>query len=163
MKGFKITGRNLPENLSTAATVMTAVSPDRMMGKKNRDKLDIRIRFKHHTSEGEAIPLGKYKYDVIIDHHRITHDAWGREFAQDERIAKIVNFVGHEMVHVWQYFKGDLILKNKKLYHHNLNHTVNGDQEYFDLPFEEEARGKEEGHMYAFLVRWKQLQEEGIV
>ena len=46
--------------------------------------------------------------------------------------------------------------------------NVNGDMEtrlqrYMDLPYEKEARGEEEGHMLAFLIKWKQLQTEGIV
>ena len=53
---FKITGQHLPDRMTTASTVMTAVSLDRMMGKENRDKLDLRLRFKHHHSEGGPYP-----------------------------------------------------------------------------------------------------------
>tara|TARA_B100000085_G_scaffold68132_1_gene60891 strand:- start:128 stop:535 length:408 start_codon:yes stop_codon:yes gene_type:complete len=135
-----------------------------MMGKENRDKLDLRLRFKHHHSEGEAIPYSKYKYDVIIDHHRITHDAWNREYHPDERVVKVCSIVCHEMVHVWQYFKGDLVHhKNGNLLYKGNHFPAETLQAYFDQPFEEEARGKEEGHMIAFLKRWRELESEGIV
>ena len=160
---FKITGQHLPDRMTTASTVMTAVSLDRMMGKENRDKLDLRLRFKHHHAEGEAIPYNKYKYDVIVDHHRITHDAWGREYHPDERIVKICNIVCHEMVHVWQYFKEDLVHQGPKLYYKGVHYEADSLQSYFDQPFEEEARGKEEGHMIAFLKKWRELESEGIV
>ena len=168
MKRFKITGKHLPQPLTTAATVMAAVALNRCMKQKDVDKLDLVIRFKHHTDEGETFFLGKNKYEIIVDHHRITHDSWGREYEPDERIAKIVNLIGHEVAHIWQYHKGDLKIKNKKLYHKGIHYHVNGNMEtrlqrYMDLPYEKEARGEEEGHMLAFLIKWKQLQTEGIV
>jgi len=160
---FKITGRNLPDRLSTAATVMTAVSLDRMIGKENRDSLDLTLRFKHHHSEGEAIPHSFRKYEVIVDYHRITHDAWNREFHPDERICKVVNIVAHEMTHVAQYIQGTLVYVEGNLYYKGVHHEADSLQKYFDMPYEEEARGKEEGHMVAFLKKWKELEKDGIV
>ena len=160
---FKITGRNLPDRLSTAATVMTAVSLDRMIGKENRDTLDLTLRFKHHHSEGEAIPHSFNKYEVIVDWHRITHDAWNREYHPDERIVKVCTIVAHEMVHVAQYFRGELVFVDGNLYYKGVHHEPSSLQAYFDLPHEEEARGKEEGHLIAFLKKWKELEKQGIV
>ena len=163
MKKFKITGRNLPSQLSTAATVMTVISLDRMIGEENRAILDVTIRFKHHDAEGEAIRKSKNRYEVIVDHHRITHDAWNREYGPDERTVKIVNIVAHEMTHVAQYYRGTLVKKSDLLYHHGVNHAVDDLQTYFDAPYEEEARGKEEGHMIAFLHTWKKLIDDGVI
>ena len=65
MKRFKITGKHLPSTLTTAATVMTAVALNRCMKKEDVDKLDLTIRFKHHTDEGETFFLGKNKYEIL--------------------------------------------------------------------------------------------------
>lgn len=168
MRKFKTTGRNLPKDLSEAATVMTVVALDRLMETKDINKLDIVIRFRHHSSPGEVFCLSKNKYEIIIDHHQVVEDAWGRKYPPEERVAKVVSLVGHEITHLWQYYTGQLKYKNKKLLHLNKHYVVSGTEEdqlqqYFDLPFEEEARGKEEGHMLAFLIKWKLLKEQGIV
>ena len=103
-------------------------------------------------------------FDVIVDSYRITQDAWGREYHEDERISKLMQVLAHELSHVKQYIVGDLqtevsgfaIWKGERFSPEDL-------QSYFDLPFEKEARGEEEGHMFAFLQRYTELQKEGIV
>ena len=75
-----------------------------------------------------------------------------------------MQILAHELTHVKQYIVGDLkteesgyaIWKGETYSPRDL-------QSYFDLPFEKEARGEEEGHMFAFLTRYKQLQEEGVI
>ena len=167
MKNFKVTGKSIPESWSTAAVVMSVIALDRLTGKDAREKLDLRVRFKHHHSEGEAIVRDKVslnKFDVIIDPYRVVADAWGRVFPDDERVVKLMQILAHELTHVKQYIVGDLkteesgyaIWKGETYSPRDL-------QSYFDLPFEKEARGEEEGHMFAFLTRYKQLQEEGVI
>tara|TARA_Y100000034_G_scaffold107033_1_gene136199 strand:+ start:300 stop:800 length:501 start_codon:yes stop_codon:yes gene_type:complete len=166
MKNFKVTGKSIPESWSTAATVMSVIALDRLIGKDAREKLDLRVRFKHHHSEGEAVvrDASLKSFDVIVDSYRITQDAWGREYHEDERISKLMQVLAHELSHVKQYIVGDLqtkvsgfaIWKGERFSPEDL-------QSYFDLPFEKEARGEEEGHMFAFLQRYTELQKEGIV
>lgn len=67
------------------------------------------------------------------------------------------------MVHVWQYFKGDLVHQGPQLYYKGVHYEADSLQSYFDQPFEEEARGKEEGHMIAFLKKWRELESEGVL
>ena len=70
---FKITGRHLTANIdSTAATVMVPQLLNRCMKKEDVDKLDLVIRFKHPVNEAETFFLGKNKYEIVVDHHRIT-------------------------------------------------------------------------------------------
>jgi hypothetical protein len=124
------------------------------------------VRFKRHHSEGEAVvrDASLKSFDVIVDSYRITQDAWGREYHEDERISKLMQVLAHELSHVKQYIVGDLqtevsgfaIWKGERFSPEDL-------QSYFDLPFEKEARGEEEGHMFAFLQRYTELQKEGIV
>ena len=167
MKKFKVTGKSIPDSWSTAAVVMSVIALDRLIGKDAREKLDLRVRFKHHHSEGETVVRDKVsldKFDVIIDPYRIVKDAWDRVFPDDERVTKLMQILAHELVHVKQYIVGDLrteesgyaIWKGERFSPEDL-------QSYFDLPFEKEARGEEEGHMFAFLIRNKQLQEEGVI
>ncbi len=166
MKNFKVTGKSIPESWSIAATVMSVIALDRLIGKDAREKLDLRVRFKHHHSEGEAVvrDASLKSFDVIVDSYRITQDAWGREYHEDERISKLMQVLAHELSHVKQYIVGDLqtevsgfaIWKGERFSPEDL-------QSYFDLPFEKEARGEEEGHMFAFLQRYTELQKEGIV
>jgi hypothetical protein len=166
MKNFKVTGKSIPESWSTAATVMSVIALDRLVGKEIRETIDLRVRFKHHHSEGEAVvrDASLKSFDVIVDSYRITQDAWGREYHEDERISKLMQVLAHELSHVKQYIVGDLqtevsgfaIWKGERFSPEDL-------QSYFDLPFEKEARGEEEGHMFAFLQRYTELQKEGIV
>ena len=167
MKKFKVTGKSIPESWSTAATVMSVIALDRLVGKDVREELDLRVRFKHHHAEGEAVVRDKdslEKFDVIVDPYRVVKDAWGRDFHDDERVSKLMQVLAHELTHVKQYIVGDLkieesgyaIWKGEKFSPEDL-------QSYFDLPFEKEARGEEEGHMFAFLTRYTELIKEGVI
>ena len=65
------------------------------------------------------------------------------------------------MVHVKQYLTGELMMRAKGLCWRRdvLTSDSTTYEDYFELPYEIEAYGREKGLLAMFLIRWKEIEE----
>lgn len=116
---------------------------DKFFDRRIKDNLEITIKFKNNLmkesgniAECEWIDShvrGRI-FEVIIDRAQST-------------FLQIVSIM-HEMVHIKQYAKGELVQSMKNCKDHKWNKTEWIDDEkvgYYDLPWEIEAHGREKG------------------
>ena len=135
--------------------------------KKLRDNIEINIHLKHHSNEGEAMlneETNRYRprsFRVILDHHRMkTNEMTGEERTDMEWFVEILKTLAHEIVHVKQYALGELKWRDAGLLYKGVNHEAMSLMEYFELPYEIEAYGREKGLLYGFLKVWKNIETE---
>lgn len=104
---------------------------ERMMPKMKT--LSIEIKLKHITGAmGYCLYLTKREFEL--------------EIGTNQRLRRLLETVAHEMVHVKQFARGELNEKPAWLGKtYNINKT-----EYWDLPWEIEAHGREVG----MFIRW---------
>ena len=77
-----------------------------------------------------------------------------------EWFVEILKTLAHEIVHVKQYVLGELRSRDVGLVYKGINHEAMNLMEYFKLPYEIEAYGREKGLLIAFLAFWKGVCEE---
>ena len=99
-------------------------------------------------------------FKVIIDHHRLEVDNYGRERDTTEWAHEVLKTLAHELVHVKQYVMGELSMRRAGLCYRGVHHVVDTLTEYFELPYEIEAYGREKGLLISFLAFWKSISEE---
>ena len=134
--------------------------------KRLRNNISIDVHFRHHSAEGEALidsHANTYRpreFRVIIDHHRLEKDNYGRVRDTTEWAHEVLKTLAHELVHVKQYVMGELSIRKEGLSYRGVHHTVDTLTEYFELPYEIEAYGREKGLLIAFLAFWKSISEE---
>ena len=135
--------------------------------KRLRDNIEINIHLKHHSNEGEAMlneETNRYRprsFRVILDHHRMrTNEITGEERTDMEWFAEILKTLAHEIVHVKQYALGELKWRDAGLLYKGVNHEAMSLMEYFELPYEIEAYGREKGLLYGFLKVWQNIESE---
>ena len=135
--------------------------------KRLRDNLMIDIHLKHHSNEGEAkLASGTNRYrprafKIILDHHRMeTNEMTGETRTDMEWFVEILKTLAHELVHVKQYVMGELSMRRAGLCYRGVHHVVDTLSEYFELPYEIEAYGREKGLLISFLAFWKSISEE---
>ena len=135
--------------------------------KRLRDNLMIDIHLKHHSNEGEAkLASGTNRYrprafKIILDHHRMeTNEMTGETRTDMEWFVEILKTLAHEIVHVKQYVMGELRWRDAGLLYKGVNHDPENLMEYFELPYEIEAYGREKGLLYGFLKVWKNIESE---
>ena len=135
--------------------------------KRLRDNLMIDIHLKHHSNEGEAkLASGTNRYrprafKIILDHHRMeTNEMTGETRTDMEWFVEILKTLAHEIVHVKQYVLGELRYRDAGLLYKGVNHEAMSLMEYFELPYEIEAYGREKGLLYGFLKVWKNIESE---
>ena len=111
--------------------------------------------------EDYANPYRPREFKVIIDHHRAELDDYGRERDATEWAHEILKTLAHEMVHVKQYLTGELMMRKNGLAWRKSVLTSDSTtyEEYFELPYEIEAYGREKGLLAMFLIRWKEIEE----
>ena len=133
--------------------------------KRLRDNIMIDIHLKHHSNEGEAMlneETNRYRprsFRVILDHHRMkTNEMTGEERTDMEWFVEILKTLAHEIVHVKQYVLGELKSRDVGLVYKGINHNAMNLMEYFELPYEIEAYGREKGLLYGFLLMWKNVE-----
>ena len=131
-----------------------------------RKNLSINIHMGHHDNEGEAM-LGKYanryrprEFKINLDHHRMSLDDYNRELEDTEWGHRVLKVLAHELVHVKQYIKGELSWRNSGLHWKGVNFDVDNLMDYYELPFEIEAHGREYGLLVGFLVMWTELEKD---
>ena len=84
--------------------------------------IEVEIHIGKHSSEGGCVQLGPREFEIEID-----EDITGDDFA---------TCVFHEMVHVSQYIKKNMVERGGNTYWCGINHS---DTPYLDKPWEVEA------------------------
>ena len=134
--------------------------------KRLRDNLNISIHLRHHSHEGEAMlseDANKYRprdFKVILNHHKMEVDDYGRKREDTELAHYILRTLGHELVHIRDYVSGILRDTDKGLRWKGEYFEVNTMRDYFNLPYEIEAYGREKGLLVGFLAFWKGIEKE---
>ena len=135
--------------------------------KRLRDNLTLNIHLRHHSNEGEAkldSETNRYRprsFRIYLDHHRMeTNEMTGEERTSAEWFVEILKTLAHELVHVKQYVMGELTWRDAGLLYKGINHDPENLMEYFELPYEIEAYGREKGLLYGFLKVWAGIEAE---
>ena len=163
-----IKARMIDTKLRFALYAMTEFAMSKLVpSKRLRDNVSINVHLKHHDEGGEAKledyanPYRPRDFKIIIDHHRAEIDDYGRERSTTEWAHEILKTLAHEIVHVKQYLKGELMMRRRGLCWRKDVMTSDSTtyEDYFDLPYEIEAYGREKGLLALFLIRWKEIEE----
>ena len=134
--------------------------------KRLRNYISIDVHFRHHAAEGEAMlhedanPYRPRAFSVVIAHHRLEKDNYDRTRDVTEWAHEVLKTLAHELVHVKQYVMGELSMRREGLCYRGVHHVVDTLTEYFELPYEIEAYGREKGLLISFLAFWKSISEE---
>ena len=112
---------------------------------KIKDSVVIDVEFSKSLYKEDGL-LGEVDFDD--SNHKpkeftITVDGTGSK-------RKIMETIAHEMVHVKQYSKGELVDLSRSNSTRWQNNIINKDTNYWDQPWEIEAHGKELG----LFIRW---------
>ena len=135
--------------------------------KRLRNNLEINIHMRKHPESGEAM-IDEFadrrrprSFRVILDRSKMEFNDSGEERTDAEVAIEILKTLGHELVHVKQYVKRELTTdRNGALRYNGVHYYVNNLLEYFELPYEIEAYGREKGLLVGFLAVWKYCEEE---
>tara|TARA_B100000925_G_C21566465_1_gene285900 strand:+ start:10 stop:501 length:492 start_codon:yes stop_codon:yes gene_type:complete len=147
---IKISGGNAHQRKNVESLV--EFCSDKLMSKRlaNSIKLDIRLSRTYLKTHGD---YGCCEWQD--DCHRPKEFKMWVDSAQNPR--EFYSTVAHEMVHLKQFAKGELtdLMRSKKIKWSSASGLEyydfdREDDEYWDLPWEIEARGREEG----LVVRW---------
>ena len=164
---IKVHARKIDSKLKVALFAMTEFAMARLVSSKRlRNNVSINIHLKHHDEGGEAMlseDADRYRprdFKVIIDHHRAEIDDYDRERTDTEWGHMILRTLAHELVHVKQYVLGELRSRDVGLLYKGINHEAMNLMEYFELPYEIEAYGREKGLLYGFMVTWGNIEKE---
>ena len=164
----KLHARNINLKCKAAIFAMTEYALSELIpSKRLRDNLMINIHLKHHSNEGEAkLAEGTNRYrprsfKIILDHHRMeTNEMTGETRTDMEWFVELLKTLAHELVHVKQYVLGELKTRDVGLVYKGINHDAMNLMEYFELPYEIEAYGREKGLLYGFMVTWGNIEKE---
>ena len=163
----KIHCKKFDTEFKMALYAMTEFAMARLVeSKRLRNNLSIDVHFRHHSAEGEAMidhdtnPYRPRHFRVVIDHHRLETDNYGRKRDVTEWAHEVLKTLAHELVHVKQYVMGELSMRREGLCYRGVHYDVKTLTEYFELPYEIEAYGREKGLLIAFLAFWKSISEE---
>ena len=166
----KIHSRNFDTEFKTALFAMCEFAMAKLVpSKRLRDNIKIDVHFRHHLNDGEAMlhkDTNRYRprhFKVVVDHHRHKVDDYGRERDVTEWGHRVLQTLAHELVHVKQYVTSELVWRYAGLLYKGVNHAPDNLVEYFDLPYEIEAYGRERGLLVTFLAFWKQIVEENNI
>lgn len=168
MAYIKLHSRGFDTKFKLAMFGMTEFALSNLIpSKRLRDNIEINIHLKHHSNEGEAMlneDTNRYRprsFRVILDHHRMRiNEITGEERTDMEWFAEILKTLAHEIVHVKQYALGELKWRDAGLLYKGVNHEAMSLMEYFELPYEIEAYGREKGLLYGFLKVWQNIESE---
>ena len=168
MAYIKLHSRGFDTKFKLAMFGMTEFALSNLIpSKRLRDNIEINIHLKHHSNEGEAMlneDTNRYRprsFRVILDHHRMkTNEITGEERTDMEWFAEILKTLAHEIVHVKQYALGELKWRDAGLLYKGVNHEAMSLMEYFELPYEIEAYGREKGLLYGVLKVWQNIESE---
>ena len=168
MAVIKLHARNINLKCKAAIFAMTEYALSTLIpSKRLRDNIMIDIHMKHHSNEGEAKlheDTNRYRpraFRIYLDHHRMeTNEFTGETRTDMEWFVEILKTLAHEIVHVKQYVLGELRSRDVGLLYKGINHEAMNLMEYFELPYEIEAYGREKGLLYGFMVTWNNIEKE---
>ena len=168
MAVIKLHARNINLKCKAAVFAMTEYALSTLIpSKRLRDNIMIDIHMKHHSNEGEAKlheDTNRYRpraFRIYLDHHRMeTNEFTGETRTDMEWFVEILKTLAHEIVHVKQYVLGELRSRDVGLLYKGINHDAMNLMEYFELPYEIEAYGREKGLLYGFMVTWNDIEKE---
>ena len=168
MAVIKLHARNINLKCKAAVFAMTEYALSTLIpSKRLRDNIMIDIHMKHHSNEGEAKlheDTNRYRpraVRIYLDHHRMeTNEFTGETRTDMEWFVEILKTLAHEIVHVKQYVLGELRSRDVGLLYKGINHEAMNLMEYFELPYEIEAYGREKGLLYGFMVTWNDIEKE---
>ena len=166
MAYIRLHSRGFNTKFKLAMYSMAEFALSRMIpSKKLRDNIEINIHLKHHSNEGEAKlheDTNRYRpraFRIYLDHHRMeTNEMTGETRTDMEWFVEILKTLAHELVHVKQYVMKELRWRDAGLLYKGVNHEPDNLMEYFELPYEIEAYGREKGLLYGFLLMWKEVE-----
>ena len=163
----KIHSKNVDPKLKMAMNAMAEFALSKMgISDRIRNNLNLSIHMGHHDNEGEARiakDANRYRprdFKINLDHHRMEKDDYGRSLDDTEWGHRVLRVLAHELVHVKQYIIGELTWRNAGLLWKGKNFDPETILDYYDLPYEVEAHGREYGLMVAFLVVWNNIEKE---
>ena len=145
-----ITGGN--KNLRELAHSLIDYCASKLFSNNLRKKITIDLDFTKTLYKEDGI-LGEVDFDD--SNHRpkeftMTVDATGSK-------RRIMETIAHEMVHIKQYAKGELVDLSRCGSTKWLESVVDSKTNYWDLPWEVEAHGKELG----LFIRWAEANDLG--
>ena len=164
----KIHSKHINPKLKAAVHAMCEWSLARMgVSSRIRNNLNLNIHFRHADTEGEALlddetnPYRPRDFRIILDHHRKNLDGFGRERGDTEWSYNVLGTLGHELVHVKQHIKQELTERKGRFYWKGVQlKGIENILDYYDLPHEIEAYGREKGLLVGFLAAWSIIEEE---
>ena len=162
----KIHSKHIDANLKTAMHAMCGYALSRLgISTRLSNNISLNIHMRHSEHEGESFVHDDANekrprdFVIILDHHQMNRDEYGRERGDTEWGHKILETLGHELVHVKQYLTGDLTgTSGVALYWKGTKFEVEDWRDYFETPYEVEAHGRERGLLIGFLVQWNDMQ-----
>ena len=165
----KIHCKKFDTEFKMALYAMTEFAMARLVeSKRLRNNLSIDVHFRHHSAEGEAMidhdtnPYRPRHFRVVIDHHRLEEDNYGRKRDVTEWAHEVLKTLAHELVHVKQYVVGDLSIRSKGMYWKGELTKIDNMMEYFKSPWEIEAYGLERYLWLNFIDFWKSNVEKHL-
>jgi len=163
----RIHSKLIDSHLKTAMHAMSSYALSRLgISTRLLNNINLNIHMRHHDHEGEtyvhddANEKRPRDFVIILDHHQMNKDEYGRERGDTEWGHKILETLAHELVHVKQYIRGELSAGGPtSLSWKGVQYHIEDIRDYYDLPYEVEARGRERGLLIGFLIQWNDMQE----
>tara|TARA_B100001559_G_scaffold320714_1_gene333852 strand:+ start:839 stop:1408 length:570 start_codon:yes stop_codon:yes gene_type:complete len=154
--------RNFDQGVKDAIYGMVGYGLAKLLPDRERllNNVEIDVHMRRHDDGGEArIKPGTNtyrprKFQIILDHRKMNVDEYGRRRGDDEWVHQILETLAHELVHIKQYLLGELTWKHGKLLWKNQHYITDDLTEYFELPYEIEAHGRQRGLFLAFISVW---------
>ena len=163
----RIHAKGLDKTFRLAMYGMVEYSMSKLIpSKRLRNNLEINIHMRNHPESGEAM-VDEFadrrrprSFRVILDRTKMEINDSGEERTDAEVAFEILKTLGHELVHVKQYVREELTTdRYGALRYNGVHYSVNNLLEYFELPYEIEAYGREKGLLIGFLAIWKDIEE----
>ena len=164
----RIHAKGLDKTFRLAMYGMVEYSMSKLIpSKRLRNNLEINIHMRNHPESGEAM-IDEFddrrrprSFRVILDRTKMEFNDSGEERTDAEVALEILKTLGHELVHVKQYALGELTTdRYGALRYNGVHYNPKNLLEYFDLPYEIEAYGREKGLLVGFLAVWKDIEDE---
>jgi len=144
-----VTGGSRRQRMYTESIALFCVN--KLMPRMHMLDINIKLkRFSKDTSFGYCLPADEYE---VYDRPK----RFELEINSGARLRRVLETVAHEMVHVKQFAKGELYQGIRAAKHRWQGDWIDDNIDYWDLPWEIEAHGREVG----LFVRWAEKEKLG--
>ena len=165
---IKIHSKFIDANLKTAMHAMCGYALSRLgISTRLSNNISLNIHMRHSEHEGESYIHDDANHKkprdfvIVLDHHQMNLDEYGRKRGDTEWGHKILETLAHELVHVKQYIKRELTgTSGVGLYWKGTKFELEDFRDYYELPYEVEAHGREYGLLVGFLLVWTDLEKK---